>query len=300
MIKERMMERMRLVVMVIVGLLLGQRVTAQTDHVFKMVKENGHFFIETTVNGVEAKLMFESGVPGLMMGDAFYEAHKEALQMEVKACDEKIRYLNGLYNVTASAEARLRIGDAYFEGPVKIVEGQSDLKMPIHMLHHSADSSSIVRMDLGNSEFRVISRERMQDLTKDASAFDISFNKWGMPVVNTRLSMDVGGRQVTIKGNFIADMGNASLLFLNKSREAVQAALKESGVTLQAARDKNGKVVAEGLYADRLTICGKTNSGVSVGVHSFKSLDEYGFLGLKFFTMPTVFDFSNQKMYLCN
>ena len=205
--------------------------------------------------------------------------------MDVKVCDEKIHYLNGLYNVTASAEARLRIGDAYFEGPVKIVEGQSDLKMPIHMLHHSADSSSIVRMDLGNSEFRVISRESMQDQTKDATAFDISFNKWGMPVVNTRLSMDVGGRQVTIKGNFI---------------EAVQAALKESGVTLQAARDKNGKVVAEGLYADRLTICGKTNSGVSVGVHTFKSLDEYGFLGLKFFTMPTVFDFSNQKMYLCN
>ena len=291
---------MRLVVMMIVGLLFGQQMTAQTDHVFKMLKENGHFFFETTVNGIGAKLMFESGLPGLMMGDAFYEANKDALEMDVKVCDEKIRYLSGLYNVTASAEARLRIGDAYFEGPVKIVEGQSDLKIPIHMLHHSTDSSSIIRIDLSNSEFRVVSRESMQALTQDATSFDLSFNKWAMPIVNTRLSMDVDGRQVTITGNFIADMGNASLLFLNKSCETVVKTLKESGVTLQAAYDRNGKVVAEGLYADRLTICGRKYKGVSVGVHTFKSLDEYGFLGLKFFTMPTVFDFSNHKMYLCN
>ena len=62
----------------------------------------------------------------------------------------------------------------------------------------------------------------------------------------------------------------------------------------------NGKVVAEGLYADKLTICGRTYEGVSVGVTSqLKAVKECGYLGVKFFTMPAVFDFDNSKMYLC-
>ncbi len=68
---------------------------------------------------------------------------------------------------------------------------------------------------------------------------------------------------------------------------------------MKEARDKNGKVVAEGLFADKLTICGRPYNDVSVGVNKFKSLDECGFLGVKFFTMPAVFDFDQGKMYLC-
>ena len=49
----------------------------------------------------------------------------------------------------------------------------------------------------------------------------------------------------------------------------------------------------------KLTICGRQFKGVTVGVSPFKSLDEYGFLGLKFFTIPTIFDFSEKKLYLC-
>jgi len=48
---------LRLVLMMIAVLLFGQQMTAQTDHVFKMLKENGHFFVETTV-----KTLKESGV----------------------------------------------------------------------------------------------------------------------------------------------------------------------------------------------------------------------------------------------
>ena len=54
-----------------VGLLSVLPMTAQTNSVFKLVKENGHFYFTSSVNGIKAKLMFESGVPGFMMGDAF-------------------------------------------------------------------------------------------------------------------------------------------------------------------------------------------------------------------------------------
>ena len=272
---------------------------AQTDPVFKMGKEGGHFYFEASVNGVNAKLMLESGVPGLMMSDAFYEAHKDALQLDVKESDMKIRYLGGIHKIKYSAQARLSMGDAIFEGEVKIVEGATDIKMPMQMLHHALDNSSIVKMDLQNNELCVMSRAHLQELVKDATALDMSYNKWRYPVVNTQLSMDVSGHCVNVKGNFIADMGNGSLLFLNKSQEDVVKMLTENKIVLKEARNKNGKVVSEGLYADKLTICDRTYSDVSVGVNPFKSLEECGFLGLKFFTMPTVFDFDNNKMYLC-
>ena len=293
------MRRKKLLTIVIVQLLTSLHLMAQTDPVFQLEKENGHFFLQTTVNGVDAKLMLESGVPGLMMSDAFYEAHKDSLKMELTPCQERIRYLGGMHNIKYTSHARLRIGAAIFEGTVKIVDGDHKLLLPINMLHHASDNSSIVRMDLSNNEISVCSRTRLQELIEGATALDLTFNKWAMPVVNTILSMNIDGRRVNLPGNFIVDMGNASLLFLNKSQTSVEKTLKDGQVNLKKAYDKNGKVVAEGIYADRLTICGRTYKAASVGVSQFKSLEECGFLGLKFFTLPTVFDFDNSKMYLC-
>lgn len=282
----------------LVCLLLSQQTVAQRNPVFKMTKENGHFYLTTQINGVEGKMMFETGVPGFMIGDAFYNAHKEALNMDVQACHERIRYLGGLHNVTFTGNAKLRIGDAIFEGPVKIIENDANLKLPIHLLHHPSDSSSIVMMDLKKSKFSMLTQSQLQEIVKDGQSFPLTFNKWHMPVVNTRLSMSVGGQQLSITGNFITDMGNASLLFLNKSQEDVIRLLTDNSVKLQEARNKSGKVVSEGLLAESLVICNRKYTKVSVGVNPFKSLSECGFLGLKFFSMPTIFDFSNSRMYL--
>ena len=93
-------------------LFLGQYCMAQTEAVFKLALEHGHFYCETTLNGAKAKLMLESGVPGLMMSEAFYEAHKDSLKMEVKETDEKIRYLGGLRHVKYTAQARLRMSSS--------------------------------------------------------------------------------------------------------------------------------------------------------------------------------------------
>ena len=292
------MRRIKILLILMVSLLLSQKVTAQTNPVFKMEKENGHFYFTAKINGVEGKMMFESGVPGFMMGDAFYKAHKEALNMEVSECDEKIRYLGGIHKIILSGNVRLRIGDAIFEGPVKIVEDDDNLKMPVQMLHHPSDSSSIVMMDLKKNEFSILTQTQLHEIAKDVQSFPLSFNKWNMPVVNTVLSISIDGQNMSIKGNFITDMGNASFLFLNKSQEDVVRLLKDNKVRLKEARDKSGRVVAEGLYAENLIICNRKYSGVSVGVNPFKSLSECGFLGLKFFTMPTIFDFTNSRMYL--
>ena len=293
------MKRIRLFTILLVQIVIAIQTMAQSDPEFKLQKENGHFFLTTNVNGISAKLMLESGVPGFMMSESFYEAHKDLLNLQVVPCHEKIRYLGGVHNIKYTAHARLCIGDAVFEGTIKIADGDHALMIPINMFRNATDDSGIVRIDLSNNELRIVSRASLPSLVKDATVMDLSFNNFGMPVVNTLLSMDVNGRNVRMKGNFITDMGNGSLLFLNKSQASVERALADSQVQLKEARDMKGKVVAEGLFADKLTICGRTYSDVSVGVNKFKSLDECGFLGVKFFTMPAVFDFDKGKMYLC-
>ena len=293
------MKRTKLLTIVIIQLLTSLHLMAQTDPVFKLEKDNGHFFLQTTVNGIDAHMMLESGVPGLMMSEAFYEAHKDSLKMELTPCAERIRYLHGMHNVKFTGHARLRVGDALFDGPVKVADGDHKLLLPINMLRHASDNSSIVRLDLANNEISVCSRAHLPELIDGATALDLTFNKWLMPVVSTVLSMNVEGQRVNLPGSFIVDMGNGSLLFLNKSQASVVKALADGKVNLKQAYDKNGKVVAEGIFAEQLIICGRTYHSVSVGVSQFKSLEECGFLGLKFFTMPAVFDFDHHKMYLC-
>ena len=121
-----------------------------------------------------------------------------------------------------------------------------------------------------------------------------------MPVVTTTLDVKADGRKARLTGKFITDMGNASLLFLNRNNTDMENLVRRGTLRLLDARDKaTGKVVAQGIYAEKLTICDRTYKDVSVGVSTFKSLEECGFLGLKFFTMPAIFDFDENKLYLC-
>lgn len=289
---------MREVVMLLT-LLLAQYGMAQTDIVFKLAKEHGQFFCETTLNGVNTKVMVETGVHGLMMSEAFYEAHKDSLKLQVKESDEKIRHLGGLRHVKYKAQARMQIGGATFEGPVNIIREDHVIMIPIQMLHHPSDSSSIVRIDLEGLQLRVCSRERLQQLTKKSSVWDMTYNQFGMPVITTSLSIKAYGQRIDITGKFIADLGNASLLFLNRYNPDIDKLAREGKLRLYDARDKRtGEVVAQGFKADNLTVCNRTYKGFTVGVSTFKGLEECGFFGVKFFQTPAVFDFDEKKLYL--
>lgn len=193
----------------------------------------------------------------------------------------------------------MQIGGATFEGPVNIIREDHVIMIPIQMLHHPSDSSSIVRIDLEGLQLRVCSRERLQQLTKKSSVWDMTYNQFGMPVITTSLSIKAYGQRIDITGKFIADLGNASLLFLNRYNPDIDKLAREGKLRLYDARDKRtGEVVAQGFKADNLTVCNRTYKGFTVGVSTFKGLEECGFFGVKFFQTPAVFDFDENKLYL--
>ena len=108
------------------------------------------------------------------------------------------------------------------------------------------------------------------------------------------------GHRIDITGQFIVDLGNASLLFLNRYDAEVDKLMSDSRVHLIDIHDnRRGKTYSQAFRVDKLTICDRTYHDDTVGVTTFKGLEGCGMLGLKFFTMPVVFDFDENKLYLC-
>ena len=274
--------------------------TATDDVTFALEKVNGHYYFNADMNGATAKIMVESGIPALLIGSDFYEQNKQKLNLKVKSGDGKMRLLNKVYNILYIAEARLNVGKAIYDGPVFVLDGADDVRMPVQFLKNPTDNSSVIGIDLPSLSMSVMSRKSMRIEESEYNMFPLSVQKSvNIPVVNAELSMNIGSKQAKMQGDFIVDFGNGSLLFMMKQNENVAKMIADSGIELLDAKDKNGNVVAQGIYADGLSICGIPFTDVSIGVtDKMKTVKEAGFIGLKFFTKPAILDFNKSRMYV--
>lgn len=125
----------------------------------------------------------------------------------------------------------------------------------------------------------------------------------GMPVIETEIdiiSNNVIGR--IGKSKYILDFGNGALLFLMKGNEDVNQMIASSGIEVLTAKNKEGRIVSEGIYADSCTICDRKFEQVSIGLtDKMKGFQKFsGLIGLKFFTRPVILDFTNNRILICN
>ncbi len=93
-------------------------------------------------------------------------------------------------------------------------------------------------------------------------------------------------------------MGNR--YFLMKNNTTVKEILEDSRLPLSVATNKEGKAIAEGLYAEKLQIGNFTFNDVSIGVTSkLKSFEKFaGLIGLKFFQNPFIIDYVNRELII--
>ena len=265
---------------------------------FALVKEQGHYYFDAELNGVPVRMMLESGVPSLMIGEKMYEENKSAFNLKTKPSKGNMRFLNGTYKIKYMADGRLSLGKACYDGPIFILEGFEDGYLPVQYLKNGTDSSSIVMVDLQDKVLEVKDGSFMTKLGNDYQKLNISLRESGnMPVVDSPLTIVSKGKSVTVGGHFIVDFGNGSLLFLMKQSVSAQKIISSGVVELSEACNAQGKVVAEGMLAEKLSICDRTFDNVSVGVtDKMTTIEETGFLGLKYFTGPVIFDFTNKIM----
>ena len=265
---------------------------------FDLVMKDGHFYTTAVLNGTAVDMMIESGTPALIISCSLYDRMASEGLLKLQEDKAKMRFLTSVYDIKYSGDARLNLGNAIYDGPVFVLDGDIDPSVPIQYLQNGEDGSAIVEVDLPSNKIRVMDKSAFD--ASSYEAFPIRLNKTGnMPVVSAELAMMVESKKTTMQGDFIVDMGNGSLLFLMKQNKGVQDMLTGGEIQLKEARDKQGNVIAEGLYADSLAICGKSFFCVSVGVTDrLQGIEEAGFLGVKFMTMPIAFDFKEKKMYV--
>jgi len=276
--------------------------THSNDINFDLELNEEHYYFDTEINGAPAKIMMESGIQALIIGTDFYEQHKDRLKLKVKPSTSKMRFLNNTYNIKYTAQAKLYIDAALYDGPVFVLDDLKKLCIPIQYLKNPKDGSSIISIDLPSKRMIVKTKSDFSADERDYQTFPLRIkDEGGIPIVNSILTMNISDIKATMQGDFIVDLGNGSLLFLMKQNKEVAKMIADNHIELQEARDIQGRVVAEGLYADKLIVCGASFNDVSIGVtDKLQTIQEAGFLGLKFFIRQTVFDFKNKKLYIRN
>jgi hypothetical protein len=263
---------------------------------FELEKRGGHYYFTATVNDTPVELMLESGVPALLVGRSVYESCLESSDLAFQSSKQNIRLLNNLYDIVFKAEGEVRIAGIIYDGPIFILEGYEGASVPVQYLKDPVSRRAILTIDLKNNYMRVGDVQDVSIKKKYKLSFDENL---GFPVVTGTIRLDTPEGRAKLKGGLIVDFGNPSLLFLMKQHKSLSKAIGKGTIGLKDAFDRQGNLVAQGIYALAVSMFGQTHHDISIGVtDKMKKIEQLGFLGTPFFTSPVVFDFDRGMMCL--
>lgn len=263
-------------------------------------KYEGHYYFISEINDhTNQEIMLESAIPGLLIGDSIFNYlfpefdYRTARKME-KA---KIALHQNMYSIDYIFDKDVVIGNGTYRGKVFILKDYNGIALPMQNYTSNDDKTPFIYINLQSGVLKFTD-------CIDQEASNLQNFKYqivdDLPIIQANLNIKTDTISATIKSDFIIDFGNASLLFLMKNNNVISELLENSKLPLSVATNKEGTVVAEGLYADKLTIGDFTFNDVSVGVTTkLKSFDKFaGLIGLKFFRSPFIIDYMNHKLII--
>jgi hypothetical protein len=288
------MSKAKLLSLLIVALTTLTHSTLLAQERFELERRGGHYYFTATINAQPVDIMVESGIPALLVGQSVYDSCLSGGNLSFQPSQQKIRLLNRLYNIVYRAEGQVAIGNLIYDGPVFVLEGYEGVSVPIQRLKDASSGRAVVALDLGNNYMEVGCRDKRIGGRKFKLEFD---PKLGFPLVTATIDVDTPEGRAKLKGRLIVDFGNPSLLFLLKQHPSLAKALEKDKIALKDAFDRQGRLVAQGLYAERVSLLGRSYADISIGVtDKMSSIEHLGFLGTKFFASPVVFDFDKGVM----
>jgi len=270
-------------------------IMAQTT--FPMEHKGSHFFFTANIDGEPAEIMLESGLPAFLVGVNFYEQHLKDVGLAFEPSKADITLFNEHYKISFRAEGKMHVGAAIYDGPVFVLEDFDDLRMPIQFLQDGNTGKGIVKVDLPNGCLLV--GEECLDKTAHFQKYKLSYSTMGMPVINATLRLKTAKGNAKLKGDFMVDFGNPMLLFLMRQHKSLDKAVKKGRIELKDAYDNKGVLVAQGIYAEKASFCGREYNNVSFGVtDKMPTFEQLGLIGLPFYDSPVVFDFDKKVMMI--
>ena len=244
--------------------------------------------------GEQREIMVESGIPALLIGLDFYERALAEGHLAFEPSQAKIRLLNNLYEITYKTNGELQIGQNKYCGPIFILKDFDGISLPVQNLYDES-GHRIVSVDISNSRLSI--GEIAENTGK---SYQLRLDKkTGFPIVKAEVAISSQENNIKLKGNLIVDFGNPMLVFLMSQHKSVSKAIMNGKIIPQDARDANGNVVAQGIYAETITVCGQEYNNVSIGLTGkMTAIKELGFLGIPFFNSAVAFDFDKGRMFV--
>ena len=285
---------MRKSFLLLLSLLLSVLSYGQDIHKYALTTANGHLYFNAEVFGEQAEIMVESGIPALLIGQDFYERSMSGSGISVNPPQAKIRLLNNEYQIAYKGAGRITVGDDIYDGPIFILKDFDGMSMPIQYLCGS-NGNRTVSIDIKNSTLSIGGT-----IQNAKEQYKLTFDKkTGFPTVKSKVTIHSGDNEAVLKGYLIVDFGNPMLLFLMSQNKSVSKAIKSGKIVPMDAKNANGNVIAQGIYGNTVTVCGKEFNDVSLGLTGrMAAIEQMGFLGIPFFTTPVTFDFSTGKLYI--
>lgn len=261
---------------------------------FDLQKRGGHYYFTSSINDIPVEIMLESGIPALLVGQSVYETCLQSGGLTFQPSRQKIRLLNRLYDILFKADGEIRIGSVIYDGPIFVLKDYDGASLPVQYLKDPVSKRAVLAIDLKDNYMQVGGPEKIAGGRKFRLSFDENL---GFPVVAASINLITPEGRSKLKGGLIVDFGNPSLLFLMKQHKEIARAIKKKTIGLKDAYDRQGNLVAQGIYANDVSIFGKTYNDVSIGVtDKMQGIVQLGFLGVQFFTSPVIFDFDKGYM----
>lgn len=281
---------------------------SNSDSSFALEKENGHYYFETQINDkVPAKMMLESGIFVMVMDSLYAFENKEAINLDYVRTqgNEKMNLGGKVYNITHKAKGKIQLGNNMeYCGEIFILseyKTYSGIAIPIQNICNTEDGSRILKLDMEKQALRSMSRKQFDSESSDYTATNINYDSYmGMPAVKTHLDFEKGGKNYSLPGNYLLDLGNASFVFLMKQSQIVQDFLHDNpDIELKKAYNKKGVLIAEAIITEKSSLCNRSFEKQIIAITSaLPKFTVEGSVGLKFFEgAVSVFDFDKQKFY---
>ena len=290
------MRKIRLFFLAIITLNILCTTTLHAQERFDLSKRGGHYYFTATLSDKPVEIMVESGIPALLVGENIYESCLKSHDLAFQPSKQKIRLLNNLYNIIYRTEGEIMIGGALYDGPIFILEDFNGVSIPIQNIKDPATKRKVMTVDLKEG-YLLIGQPAE---TFNGRKFKLSFdNELGFPIVAASVKLTTPQGRSKLKGNLIVDFGNPMLLFLLKQHESITKVIEKGKIELKNAYNKQGELVAQGIYANSISLFGQEYNDKSIGVtDKMPAIKQLGFLGVQFFSSPVVFDFDKGVMIM--
>ena len=269
---------------------------------FTLVKKNGHYFTEATINGnANTPVFVETGCSGMTLSVEMYDKLLASLPLdEIKTDEAEWLYSDRRkHRIIKRLRGKVPVGDLIYDGVVLVVDPYDDkVTIPVNLLKNESDTTAcLIRFNFKKNTLDYVRRE---DVSLEKMRTYTLVRNDPMPIFTSTMELaDTQGHNLSVSGNFNFDLGNGSSVFF--FRNAMLPILKKNKITISTSRDKAGNIVGQGIFAGYCKIGDKSNTGFSIGITNNKfdfGTGELGCVGPSFFRNGTVIlDPENNLIY---